>query len=396
MSARGGTDVATPTRVSRDELERRWALIRAAMADRNTDVLLAQSSDEWYGGYARYLSNLTGTHGQAVTVIFPSEGKITVIQHGPPGRLDVDSTDESTYGIGTILTAANVLSLSYTDQDEASLVAKAMAPYAAGTIGLLGKQQLSASVVDVLRESFPGAQLQDATDVVDPIRAIKSEEEKTFIRATAALQDAVIERVFSKVEAGITEREIAVHARAAAYELGADQGVFFVRRGLGKNASQPNVNQRTPLEPGDLIHLLVETNGPGGYFTHLVRSVALGHVDERAIKELDFILSAQQFTLDRLRPGAAPSAIRAEYDAYMRDHSRPEERRIHCHSQGYDMIERPVIRREEPLPISANMNIACHPSYNLDDLLVWVCSNYLVKEDGVEPLHKFPTEIVVV
>ena len=60
------------------------------------------------------------------------------------------------------------------------------------------------------------------------------------------------------------------------------------------------------------------------------------------------------------------------------------------------MIERPVIRREEPLPISANMNIACHPSYNLDDLLVWVCSNYLVKEDGVEPLHKFPTEIVVV
>ncbi len=41
-------------RVSRQELERRWAETRAAMRDRGIDALVMQSANDWLGGTVRY------------------------------------------------------------------------------------------------------------------------------------------------------------------------------------------------------------------------------------------------------------------------------------------------------------------------------------------------------
>ena len=62
---------------------------------------------------------------------------------------------------------------------------------------------------------------------------------------------------------------------------------------------------------------------------------------------------------------------------------------MYAHGQGYDLVERPAIREEEPMRLQANMNIAVHPMSGTETVFAWVCDNYLVTESGAsECLHK--------
>jgi hypothetical protein len=78
----------------------------------------------------------------------------------------------------------------------------------------------------------------------------------------------------------------------------------------------------------------------------------------------------------------------------MREHGLPEEARLHCHSQGYANVERPMVRHDETMPIAANMNIGIHPSFGSKDMFITLCDNYLVRAGGgPERLHKSANHI---
>jgi hypothetical protein len=78
----------------------------------------------------------------------------------------------------------------------------------------------------------------------------------------------------------------------------------------------------------------------------------------------------------------------------MRKGGRPQENRLYAHGQGYDMVERPLIRQDETLKVGPNMLFAVHPTYFTPTTYSWVCDNYFVHESGeVESLHQFPQRI---
>jgi Xaa-Pro aminopeptidase len=67
----------------------------------------------------------------------------------------------------------------------------------------------------------------------------------------------------------------------------------------------------------------------------------------------------------------------------------PPEKRLYAHGQGYDLVERPLIRADETMALEAGMNLAVHPGYQSNSLFAVICDNYLVTEAGVsECLHK--------
>jgi hypothetical protein len=108
-----------------------------------------------------------------------------------------------------------------------------------------------------------------------------------------------------------------------------------------------------------------------------------------------FTLEARRFTLDLLIPGTPCKRIWDEYNAFMRQNGRPEEARLYCHGQGYDLVERPLVRNDEPMTIQKDMNIVVHPTYVHNNMTSWVCDNYLIGANGPgERLHRFPEEIV--
>jgi Xaa-Pro aminopeptidase len=56
---------------------------------------------------------------------------------------------------------------------------------------------------------------------------------------------------------------------------------------------------------------------------------------------------------------------------------------LYAHGQGYDMVERPLIRSDETMMIEAGMNLAVHPGYETDSIFAVICDNYLVETTGV-------------
>jgi hypothetical protein len=72
----------------------------------------------------------------------------------------------------------------------------------------------------------------------------------------------------------------------------------------------------------------------------------------------------------------------------MRSRALPPELRLYSHGQGYDMVERPLVRADEPMSIEAGMCLAVHPNYALSNLFMIVCDNYIVSGNDTDRIHK--------
>ena len=95
-----------------------------------------------------------------------------------------------------------------------------------------------------------------------------------------------------------------------------------------------------------------------------------------------------------LEPGATCAEIFAEHNAFMQKRGMHKEPRLHCHGQGYDVVERPMVRHDEDMPLGTSMNIGLHPTFGNTRLFVTVCDNFLIGADGkIENLHNTPRKI---
>jgi Xaa-Pro aminopeptidase len=387
------------TPVSTRELERRWSAVRAAMAERRIDVLVMQANNDWMGGYVKWFTDVPATNGYPATVIFPRDERMTVIGQGPMGleRELPPEGDGVRRGVARFVGSPSYASCPYTAEYDARLAEKALAKYAAATIGLVGRGAMSFAFGDHLQKTFTRGKFVDASDWVDAIKAVKSEEELELIRRTAAMQDACMEAAFRHIHAGMRDLEVAAIAEQIGHKFGSEQGLFLAASApVGVAAPFANrYQQGRVLREGDQFTLLIENNGPGGFYTELGRTCVLGKASQEMKDELAFVLEAQKFTLSLMRPGAKCSEIFAEYNAFMKRNKRPEERRLHSHGQGYDMVERPLVRHDETMTIAKDMNMVCHPTYVTERTFSWCCDNWLIGESGpAEKLHRFPQEIV--
>jgi len=384
------------TPISTTELERRWAAVRAAMERDKIDVLLMQNNNDYMGGYVKYFTDLPATNGYPLTVVFPRDDLMTLVSMGPfgGGGAPTANGDGSARGVKQWLTTPSFASCHYTAGYDAELAATALAPYAGGTIGLVGTYQMSFALVDHLQKGrFSNSHFVDASDLVDRIKVIKSAEERALVRRAAAMQDGAMRAAFAAIEPGMRDRDIAAIAQCYSQRHGSENGIYLCASMPAKEPAQFSQRhfQNRIVEEGDAVALLVEDSGPGGMYTELGRTCVVGKASAELKDEFAFTLEARKFNLGLLKPGTPAKEIFAAYNDFMRKNGRPEERRLHCHGQGYDLVERPLIRHDEPMSIAQDMNIVVHPTYIRGGVLSWVCDNYLIEAEGPgERLHAFP------
>jgi Xaa-Pro aminopeptidase len=384
------------TPISTAELERRWAAARAAMEREKIDVLLLQNNNDHMGGYVKYFTDLPATNGYPLTVVFPRDDLMTLVSMGPFGGVNNPTAngDGVSRGVKQWLTTPSFASCHYTASYDPELAATALAPYAGGTIGLVSTYQMSFALVDYLQKGrFSNSRFVDASDLVDRIKVIKSAEERELIRRTAAMQDGAMRAAFAAVEPGMRDRDIAAIAQCHSQRNGSENGIYLCASMPADKPAQFSQRhfQNRIIEKGDVIALLVEDSGPGGMYTELGRTCVVGKASGELKDEFTFALEARKFNLGLLKPGTPCTDIFDAYNGFMRRNGRPEEKRIHCHGQGYDLVERPLIRNDEPMSIAKDMNIVVHPTYFRGHVLSWVCDNYLIEADGPsERLHRFP------
>ena len=387
------------TPISTAELERRWGLVRAAMAAAKIDVLLMQNSNDHMGGYVRWFTDMPATNGYPNTVVFPRDDEMTVVCQGPFGGSETMAQSDITWrGVKRVVTTPSYASAYYTKDYDPELAAKALEPFRNATIGYVGTYQMSYATLDFIKRTFPKARYVDASDMVDRIKVIKSAEEMELVKRAAAMQDGAMAAAFAAVKPGMRDTEVAAVAQHYSVSNGSENGIYLcASMPLGTPSRFANKHlQNRVMQNGDQIALLVEDSGPGGMYTELGRSCVVGTKVPQAMKdELAFCIESRKMTLDLLKPGTACKEVWDAFNAFMRKNGRPMEARLYCHGQGYDLVERPLIRNDEPMTIEKDMNIVVHPTYIHAGYLNWLCDNYLIGGNGPgERLHKFPEEVV--
>src|SRR5262245_21032392 len=251
------------TPVSNAELERRWRVVRAAMAKEKIDVLLMQSNNDHMGGYVRYFTDMPATNGYPNTVVFPRDDEMTVVCQGPFGGSEATAQgDQSWRGVKRILTTPSYASAHYTKDYDPELAAGALKPFAQETIGYVGTYQMSYAMLDYMKRLLPQAKFVDASDLVDQIKVIKSAEEMELVKRAALMQDGAMRAAFEAVKPGMRDIEVAAVAQRYSQCHGSENGIYLcASMPLGKPSKVSNRHlPHRILQQVEQIASLVEHN----------------------------------------------------------------------------------------------------------------------------------------
>ncbi len=391
--------------LSKGDFDERVRKIRNMMEERRLDVLVIFSNSSALGpgtsthGYIRYVCNWTSALLPSL-LILPGNGDPTLlVPMGPDvphakeltGFTDVKLRAPGGYGMEAAETLHR-LNLN------------------GGVIGLVGIDEMPASISRDLLKRLPKRGMVNADDILDELRMVKSEKEIRLMREAARISDAMIEALVEDARDGEWAYRAMANMEHAAKREGAEYASTWI---ISEPVSEGRV-RFTPaeawkkMELGDQIlagTFLIK----GGYYSHQIRTGVRGKPSREVERVFDVCLEAQDAGIDAMKPGAYVSDVDTAMEGVIQRNypSGAGELRFRSgHPIGLDYSEKPASNcfpqfwlgeRIPPVPqveIKPGMVFELHPNLfppgkggaAIGDVCV-------VKNKGVELLHKFPREL---
>jgi Xaa-Pro aminopeptidase len=390
--------------ISEQELERRFRAVREAMEKGKFDCLIMQNNNQFIGGYTRYFTGLPAT-SYAMTVLFPLNTGMTILSHGAPAfpgpaAFPPGPPEWAVYGVKERINFPYVPTLARTNEMDAKAAVDTLRKLNVRSLGVVSPASMSVFMYNYIKENLPGLTITYATDFVDEIKAVKSEEEIQVIQETARMQDILWGAALALVRPGVREYEIMAEMQRLFVNWGSEEQLIMIgSQPAGKPAVQKrDFFQNRTLQEGDQVCIMPEVNGAGGFYCELGRTVCIGDAPKPLLDLWDFMVQLEDATAKMLKPGANPADIYRFYNDELAKKGCAPDHRLFCHGQGYDLVERPSMRPEEDMMVKANMNIAIHPmTMNSTRSAFAFCSdNYIVTDSGAMRIHRTPREVFVV
>lgn len=378
----------------RTELERRWELVRKWLRDQRLDALMVAGQSNELDGAVRWLTD--GSIGYRRVIIVHADDLMTVYEHGSEGSVrNLDGDAPGLPGVGQLVGVPTFPSVDYTSSYEARAICEDVRKRGYRRIGLYKPNAMPFGMHGTLRDDLPDVDLVDASDFIDHAKAIKSPAEIEVIERAATIQDEIFERTVDYARPGMREREIAAYIAYQAKLLDGDYGIILVGSAPhGEPAYYRHSEQQgRVIQNGDTFSILVETGSPGGYFVEVSRMVSVGPPSPELVQVFDHSKQAQQFALSLLKPGARASDVFTSYSDYLAELGYPPEKRVFSHGQGYDLVERPLIRWDESMALEAGMCLAVHPALTANGAFSVLCDNVIIEAEGARLIHKTPQKL---
>ncbi|MFH0748396.1 MAG: M24 family metallopeptidase [Candidatus Bathyarchaeota archaeon] len=380
--------------ISQSELSRRWKSIREALGKKGIDCLVMQNTNQYLGGYVRYFTDIpAATYG--LSVVFPLNDEMTIVTHGGPPDFP---PDRKIFGVKKRVILPYIQTLNFTNTMDANAIVETLKEQKVKAVGFVSKASMSASFYEYIRQKLPETEFYDATDLVDEIKTVKSDEEIELIKKAIELHDKVFEATLPLIRPGVGEYEVSSEIQRLTINMGSEYGQNMVGSAPpGTPARQlPRLMQNRELKQGDQVCIMIEVNGPGGFYGEIGRTVCIGTAPRSLLDVWRDGVEVQDRNAELMKPGANPSELFAMHNKLLSNMKYPIEGRIHSHGQGYDMVERPGIRTEETMKIQTGMHMAIHPLMLTKEALAFCCDNYLVTKSRAVRLSKTAREIFVV
>ena len=374
------------------EMERRRAAVMQTLKQNEIDCIILYNYDNFLGGYTRYFTDYP-VGNYPTTVFFHRDGDVVVVGHGAPDATSVPPFAKLPW----MHTPATPLmpTLLYTDNFAPKMILDEVKRRGCKRIGFIAMSMVPAALYNYIREHMPGAELIDATDMVDRIKAIKSSEEIEGLLEAVRLHDCIASAVPAFFRPGKYEYEIVSDLKKVAADLHCEG----LNIGLAADPVRPTMlpapAQFRRVEPGDKLACLVEVSGPGGYYGEVARLWSLGDPGPELAEAMKVSADCQKMIAGMVKPGADPAELFRANNEFLTERGYAPEGRLFAHGQGFDMVERPAFSPAETMKLEENMFLAIHPSAVNEKVFALCCDNYLVTADGAKRITKTPMEIII-
>lgn len=246
-----------------------------------------------------------------------------------------------------------------------------------------------------MAEALAAVELKPVKDMVEGLRAVKEEPEIEKIRRAVSLVDQAFAEILDYIQAGRSEREIALELEFYLRNRGAERMAFETIVASGPRAALPHgAASEKLLARGDLV---VMDFGAvcGGYCSDFTRTVLVGSMPEPWQEEIfEVVLEAQATGIRAARAGVPAS----EVDRVIREVIAGRGYEDHFghgsgHGLGLQVHELPRLDRFDTETLEAGMVVTIEPGIYLpgrggvriEDVVV-------VRENGVEVLTGTPKD----
>jgi len=356
------------TAVSRDEVERRYGLVREAMDEHGVDaVVVAGSEYTGFEGAVTYLSGFVIVHRYAY-VLLPREGEPSIV-------FPAEARYVGEHGTSWI-----------EDQVFAERPGEWLAERLAGRrVGVYG--------LDYVFTVRDYAALGDRVETVpfdvqfDLARAVKSELELESVRESVRINTDGFWAFLEAFAPGKSAAEVLAPAER-----------LYVERGCGRlTMNMVLVGAEFAIARGDTVLgefciPSLEIAGPGGHWVEVSRAIGPANV------EVAGMVDAYEEYFEAAKSAFVPGA--SAHDVHRAVAKGFLDRAYHLghvtgHSIGMTMIEHPKIGEGVETELRENMVFSMHPHSIADNGrdCLYMQDTWLVTRDGGEPLAGLPMRL---
>ena len=300
------------------ERERRWGRVRELMRRQQLDAIIGfpnQSHWDQFQADIRYLTHIGG-HQTEVAVVFPQTGEATAFVRGsneiewwhiaqdwvkdirpsrrswsPPviGRMTELKLDSARIGVS-------------------------------GLSGLLRAPEgtVVAGMLDPVRHAFPRARFENATEILQEARSVKSAEEVAWIERAAEILDKVVAAILAKAQPGVMENDMVATIWQTIIANGGD---YPSMTHWGAGAGVPwacRIAPHRPLQAGDMINTELEAKY-GGYIAQTVQAACLGKIPVELKRAFDASVNVFDELVKFMKPGVSYRAVVEFYQKLVRE-----------------------------------------------------------------------------
>ncbi len=367
---------------SREEIEQRYAAIRAAAARDGLDAVVVCGNEyTGYEGAVRYVSGFRILHRYAYVVI-PVDGEPAIV------------FPREARWVG--------------DHGEAWVEEKVFAPHPgewlAGRARDAGWKRLGVygfefvmAVRDYVALREGPAEVVSWEEGFDLARAVKSESELESVRASCRINEAGVWAVLDAFAPGKTEAALMGIAERVFTEAGCYRTTMDMVLSGPDGSAWPEFKFPDPTRPiarDDLVLFGLEIAGPGGHWVEFSRPFCAGEPSRETLAGLDAYHEYVDAARATMRAGATAHDVhRAVSKGFL-------ERgftlgHVTGHSIGLTMIEHPRIGEGVDVELREHMVVSMHPHAITPDerACLYMQDTWLVTAEGGVPLTEGPLRI---
>jgi len=363
--------------VPQEEVDRRYARVREAMARDGLDAAIISGSEySGFEGAVTWMSGFVIVHRYAY-VLLPLEGDPTIVFPREARYVGEHGT-------------------TWIEQQEfVDLPGEWLADQVRGKrVGVYG--------LDYVMTVRDFRALDGAAEIVpwdlgfDHARAVKSELELESVRESVRINTEGFWRFVEAFEVGKTEREILAPCEE-----------YFVSQGCGRltmdmvlvgenGAALPEfkIAGDRPVRSTDMVLPSLEIAGPGGHWVEVSRAICPGEPSKETGRMLEAYEEYYEAARGVLRDGATA------HDAHRAVSKGFTDRgwalgHVTGHSIGMTMIEFPKVGEGVDTVLRSGMVLSMHPHVISEDgqACLYMQDTWLVTADGGEPLADLPMRI---